>query len=67
MVGPWTRHAWKIHRDEGELPRSTRPITEFALNVLYRLQPPESNADHKELVTRGLIENQQTEMTSGGE
>ncbi len=36
--------------------RSTRPITEFALNVLYRLKPPESNADHKELVTRGLIE-----------
>ena len=36
--------------------RSTRPITEFALNVLYRLQPPESNPDHKELVARGLIE-----------
>lgn len=36
--------------------RSTKPITEFALNVLYRLQPPESNPDHKELVTRGLIE-----------
>lgn len=36
--------------------RSTRPITELALNVLYRLQPPESNPDHKELVTRGLIE-----------
>ncbi len=36
--------------------RSTRPITEFALNVLYRLQPPESNPDHKELVSRGLIE-----------
>lgn len=36
--------------------RSTQPITEFALNVLYRLQPPDTNADHKELVTRGLIE-----------
>jgi superfamily I DNA/RNA helicase len=36
--------------------RSTRPITEFALNALYRLQPPEESADHKELVSRGLIE-----------
>jgi len=36
--------------------RSTRPITEFALNVLYRLQPPDSDADQKELVERGLIE-----------
>lgn len=36
--------------------RSTRPITEFALNVLYRLQPPIANPDHKELVARGLIE-----------
>jgi superfamily I DNA/RNA helicase len=36
--------------------RSTRPITEFALNVLYRLQPPDTSLDHKELVTRGLIE-----------
>lgn len=36
--------------------RSTRPITEFALNVLYRLQPPHSSVDHKELVARGLIE-----------
>ena len=36
--------------------RSTRPITEFALNVLYRLQPPDANPDHKELVARGLIE-----------
>lgn len=39
--------------------RSTRPITEFALNVLYRLQPPESDTDHKELVERGLIERTQ--------
>jgi superfamily I DNA/RNA helicase len=36
--------------------RSTKPITEFALNVLYRLQPPETDADHRELVERGLIE-----------
>ena len=36
--------------------RSTQPITEFALNVLYRLESPESDADHKELVRRGLIE-----------
>jgi superfamily I DNA/RNA helicase len=36
--------------------RSTKPITEFALNVLYRLQPPDANADHKELISRGLIE-----------
>ena len=36
--------------------RSTRPIAEFALNVLYRLEPPESDSDHRELVRRGLIE-----------
>jgi superfamily I DNA/RNA helicase len=36
--------------------RSTTPITEFALNVLYRLQPPDENPDHKELVQRGLVE-----------
>ena len=36
--------------------RSTKPITEFALNVLYRLQPSELEGDHKELVKRGLIE-----------
>jgi superfamily I DNA/RNA helicase len=40
--------------------RSTRPITEFALNVLYRLQPPDTNADYKELLDRGLIERTQT-------
>lgn len=39
--------------------RSTKPITEFALNVLYRLQPPDASADHKELVSRGLIEKTQ--------
>src|SRR5262249_30444968 len=36
--------------------RSTRPVTEFALNVLYRLQPPEADPDHKELVRLGLVE-----------
>jgi hypothetical protein len=36
--------------------RSTKPIIEFSLNVLYHLQPPESDADHKELIERGLIE-----------
>ena len=36
--------------------RSTRPITEFALNVLKRLQPPDGDPDHKELVKQGLIE-----------
>ena len=39
--------------------RSTKPITEFALNVVYRLKPPEMNPDHKELVSRGLIERTQ--------
>ena len=36
--------------------RSTRPITELALNVLYQLKPPKANADHKELASLGLIE-----------
>lgn len=36
--------------------RSTKPITEFALNVLYRLQPSEKSGDHGELIDRGLIE-----------
>src|SRR5581483_5869723 len=36
--------------------RSTKPITEFALNALYRLQPEELNGDHGELIERGLIE-----------
>ncbi len=29
--------------------RSTRPITELALNVLYTLQAPDDSDDHKEL------------------
>jgi hypothetical protein len=36
--------------------RSTQPITEFALNVLYRLRPEELDGDHGELIDRGLIE-----------
>jgi superfamily I DNA/RNA helicase len=37
--------------------RSTKPIAEFALNVLYRLKPSEAeHAEHRELVNRGLIE-----------
>ena len=36
--------------------RSTRPITEYALNVLYRLQPPDGDSDHQELKRMGLIE-----------
>jgi hypothetical protein len=39
--------------------RSTRPIAEFALNVLYRLQPPDHDPDHRELVERGLVEQTQ--------
>jgi superfamily I DNA/RNA helicase len=36
--------------------RSTKPISEFALNVLYSLKPPIGDRDHDELVRRGLIE-----------
>jgi len=36
--------------------RSTQVISEFALNVLYRLNPPERDPDHLELVERQLIE-----------
>jgi len=36
--------------------RSTQPITEYALNVLYRLRPPERDPDHRELFERDLIE-----------
>ncbi len=43
--------------------RSTRPITEFALNVLYRFQPPDTNPDHKELVDRGLVERSKQKNT----
>jgi|SRR5690242_20589467 len=35
--------------------RSTKPITELALNVLYQVQPPKDE-DHKELVRLSLIE-----------
>jgi superfamily I DNA/RNA helicase len=36
--------------------RSTQVISEFALNVLYRLSPPDRDPDHLELVERQLIE-----------
>lgn len=36
--------------------RATRPITELALNVLYRLQPPDTDDDFRELIERELIE-----------
>jgi curved DNA-binding protein CbpA len=36
--------------------RSTQPITEYALNVLYELQPPDGDPEHRELVDRQLIE-----------
>ena len=37
--------------------RSTKPITEFAFNVLHRLCPEETNhPDHKELIDWGLVE-----------
>ena len=39
--------------------RSTRPIAEFAVNVLYRLKPHGGDTDHKELNDRGLIEETQ--------
>lgn len=45
--------------------RSTKPITELALNVLYRFTSPESDPDHKELLARGLIEK--TTRTLRGE
>jgi len=38
--------------------RSTKPVTELALNVLYQVQPPEDE-DHKELVRLELIEPEQ--------
>jgi superfamily I DNA/RNA helicase len=43
--------------------RSTRPITELALNALYRLRPVELGGDHAELVERGLVER----LDRGGE
>jgi superfamily I DNA/RNA helicase len=38
--------------------RSTRPILECAINVLYALEAPEDDPEHRELVDRGLIEKQ---------
>lgn len=36
--------------------RSTLPISELALNVLYSLQPPDADPEYKELTARGLVE-----------
>jgi superfamily I DNA/RNA helicase len=36
--------------------RSTKPISEYAINVLYSLKPPKGDSDHDELVRRGLVE-----------
>ena len=36
--------------------RSTKPITEFALNFLYHFRSPETDPDHNELLKRGLVE-----------
>jgi hypothetical protein len=38
--------------------RSTRPINEFALNVLFHLDDPKQNPDYRELMARGLVEEQ---------
>ncbi len=35
--------------------RSTRTISEYAINVLYRLKPDELGDDHKELVKEGIL------------
>ena len=36
--------------------RSTRPIMEVALNVLYRLQPPLGDVEHRQRLRRGLLQ-----------
>jgi len=36
--------------------RSTKPISEFAINVLYSLKPPQGDPDHNELVRLALVE-----------
>ena len=36
--------------------RSTRAISEVALNVLFALRPPDENPDHVEMLSLGLIE-----------
>ena len=42
--------------------RSTKPITEFAFNVLLRLCPEEANhADYRELIDRGLVVSEDRE------
>ena len=45
--------------------RSTKPITEFAFNVLHRLCPEEAkDTDHKELIEMGLVDASEREGTS---
>lgn len=39
--------------------RSTLPATEFALNVLYRLENPDGDPDHAELLARDLLHEEQ--------
>jgi hypothetical protein len=39
--------------------RSTKPIMDYAVNVLYRLQPPDNDPDHTEMIERGLVERTQ--------
>lgn len=38
--------------------RATRPIAEFALNVLARLRSLDADPDHRELMQRGLVEEE---------
>jgi len=39
--------------------RSTSPINEFALNVLFRLQRPSDDPDHRERIKNGLVREEQ--------
>jgi len=41
--------------------RSTKPIAEFALNVLARLTPFEQDSDQREYIERGLVERSERE------
>jgi hypothetical protein len=41
--------------------RSTRPITEFALNLLARLTPFGEDVDQREIIERGLVEYSESE------
>lgn len=39
--------------------RSTWPINEFALNVLFRLHDPANDADHREMIRAGLVREEE--------